>query len=253
MQRLAGARAIEVLAHERAYGAGIEERLAAHRGAAGLDEVAVDGALEHVAGGAGADRLEQVLLVVVHREHEHADLGLAVRDLTRGLQSRLARHRDVEDRQMDVLGECPLDGLVAVGRLGDDLEVGLGVEHHAQSAQDDRMVVGDEDAGLQRGRHAILGSKGIGELDLGAAGRRFGDGELGSDEHGAFAHAADAVGGPEGARWESAAVIANGQDDVARSRSRWSSHLGGVGVPGDVRERLLRDAVDDQLLFLRQR
>jgi hypothetical protein len=29
-------------------------------------------------------------------------------------------------------------------------------------------------------------------------------------------------------------------------------HLGRVGVPGDVRERLLRNAVDDQLLLVRQ-
>ena len=61
---------------------------------------------------------------------------------------------------MDVVCERPLDRLVAVGRLGDDLEVGLGVEHHPESAQDDRVVVGDEDAGLQRGRHALRGRRG---------------------------------------------------------------------------------------------
>ena len=98
VERLAGAGALDVLAHERAHAAGIEERLTPHRGPARLDEVAVDGALEHVAGGAGADRLEQVLLAVVHREHEDADVGLAMRDLARRLQSGLARHRDVEDR-----------------------------------------------------------------------------------------------------------------------------------------------------------
>ena len=112
------------------------------------------------------------------------------------------------------LGERLLDGLVAVGRLGDDLEVGLGVEHHSQSAQDDRMVVGDEDAGLQWGRHVASRFEGDGEPDLGAAARRLGDGELGADEHRAFAHAADAVGGPEGVRRKSAAVVANRQDDV---------------------------------------
>ena len=74
-RRLAAARALEVVAHQRADGARVQERLAAHRGAAGLDEVAVGDALEHVAGGAGAQRLEQVLLVVVHREDQHAQVG----------------------------------------------------------------------------------------------------------------------------------------------------------------------------------
>ena len=65
---------------------------------------------------------------------------------------------------MDLARDCLLDGLVAVGRFGDDLEVGLGVEHHAQSAQDDRMVVGDKDADLQRGGHTGLGSDGTESL-----------------------------------------------------------------------------------------
>ena len=67
--------------------------------------------------------------------------------------------------------ERVLDGLVAVGGLGDDLEIGLGVEHHPQPAQDDRMVVGDEDARLQWGRHVSFPGRGDGELDLGAAAR----------------------------------------------------------------------------------
>ena len=62
---------------------------------------------------------------------------------------------------MDLVRECPLDGLVAVGRLFDDREVGLGVEHRSQSAQHDRMVVRDEDVGRQWGRHAVLGSTGM--------------------------------------------------------------------------------------------
>src|SRR5215212_7768748 len=39
--RLTAPRAVEIIAHERADGSGIQERLAAHRGPAGVDEVAV--------------------------------------------------------------------------------------------------------------------------------------------------------------------------------------------------------------------
>ena len=47
-----------------------------------------------------------------------------------------------------------LDGLDAVGDLGDDLEVGRRVEHHAQPAPHDVVVVGEQDPGLQRRAHA---------------------------------------------------------------------------------------------------
>ena len=171
-QDVAGARALDVLAHQRADAAGVEERLAAHRGAAGLDEVAVDGALEHVAGGADLDRLEEVLLVVVHREHQHAHLGLAVRDLARRLQPGLARHRDVEDREVDVLGERVLDGLLAVAsprrrprRSGWAL----------RTVRRPRRTIGwssaIEDAGLEWSVMASREVEGDGELDLGAADR----------------------------------------------------------------------------------
>ena len=49
----------------------------AHRRSARVDEVAVGGGLEHVPGCSGAQRLEEELLILVHREHEDAQLGLA--------------------------------------------------------------------------------------------------------------------------------------------------------------------------------
>ena len=54
---------------------------------------------------------------------------------------------------MDILREGELDRFVTVGRFCDDFEVGLRVEHHAQPSQDYRVVVGYEDAGLQRSGH----------------------------------------------------------------------------------------------------
>ena len=76
VDRLARPRAFQILAHERADAAGIQERLSAHRSAARLDQIAVDGALD-VAGRADPYRFEEVLLVVMHREHQDPDVRLA--------------------------------------------------------------------------------------------------------------------------------------------------------------------------------
>ena len=110
-------------------GIGVEERLAAHRRAARLDEVAVDAGLQHVARRPGPQRFEEVLLVVVHREHQQPDLGRAAR------RARAAAWRPVSaasrrrgSTRSGVELQRPVDGLGAVGGLGDDLEVGLGVE-----------------------------------------------------------------------------------------------------------------------------
>src|SRR3954454_14427929 len=54
----------EEVLDQRRHGPGIQERLAAHRGAACLDQVLVRRGLEHVARGAGLQRLVEVLLVV---------------------------------------------------------------------------------------------------------------------------------------------------------------------------------------------
>ena len=70
---------------------------------------------------------------------------------------------------MHVVLERLLDGLVAVAGFGDDLQVGLGVEDDAQAAQDDRVVVGDQDARLERGHVGAREGVGDGELNLGAA------------------------------------------------------------------------------------
>ena len=47
-------------------------------------------------------------------------------------------------------GQRLLDRFIAVRRLGHDLEVRLGVEHGLETPEDDRVIVRDEDPGLQR-------------------------------------------------------------------------------------------------------
>src|SRR4051794_2432686 len=136
-----------IVAHERADGLRIQEGLVAHRGAARADQVGLSRRLEHVADGADAQRLEEELLVVVHREHQHADLGLVLQDPPRGLQPGELRHRDVEDGEVDVVPLRADHGLRAVLRLRDDREIGLVVEDPAQPGAHERVVVGEQDAG----------------------------------------------------------------------------------------------------------
>src|SRR5581483_3794841 len=106
-----------------------------------------------VAGSARLQRLEQELLAVVHREHQELQLRLPPPQLLGHLNAGRLRHRDVEDREVDVLRAPLLDPLVAVLGHGDHLEVGLGVEHLLQAGADDRVVVRDEDPGDERDRH----------------------------------------------------------------------------------------------------
>ena len=61
------ARAAQELADQRRLGARVKEPFAAHRGAAGLDEITIGNGLQHISCGTRLQRLVQVALVLVHR------------------------------------------------------------------------------------------------------------------------------------------------------------------------------------------
>ena len=65
---------------------------------------------------------------------------------------------------MDLLGQGELHRLGAVARLGHHLEVGGRVEHHAQAVAHDRVVVGEQDARLERDGHRAPASASAGTL-----------------------------------------------------------------------------------------
>src|SRR3954454_20546291 len=133
------------LADQRALDGVGQERVAAVDGADRVQQRLVDLALEHVAGRAGLQRVEHVALVVVHRQREHLRVGHVRADLARALQAGHARHRHVEHAQVRARGERLLEGLDAVGGLGDDLHVGLAFDQQLQAAAHDAVIVGDED------------------------------------------------------------------------------------------------------------
>src|SRR3954447_11561649 len=147
---VAPAGTVEVVADERLNRRRVEERLPAHGGPARLDQVAIGRRLQHVTGGACLEGLEEVLLVVVHRQDQRAQLRAATAELGGGLEAGHARHGHVKDREVDVVSERSLHGLGSVAGLRDDLEVRLCVEDELQATTHDRVVVGEEDLRLQR-------------------------------------------------------------------------------------------------------
>ena len=66
--------------------------------------------------------------------------------LSRNLESGEPRHRDVEDREIELGAESDLERLLAVAGLGDHLQVRLGIQDQLQAASDELVVVGEEDA-----------------------------------------------------------------------------------------------------------
>jgi hypothetical protein len=103
------------------------------------------GVLEQVAGGARAQGLEQVVVFVGDREHDHGRLGHARRYLVRR-RDTVSRHPDVE--QADVrplaLGRGHSGG--SVGALGAHHEA-TPLEGEPEADEGGWMIVGEQDAG----------------------------------------------------------------------------------------------------------
>ena len=158
--RLLVASLTQVVADQVGHRARIDERLAPHRRPASLDQVPVDDGLQHVPRRACLQRLVEIPLVVVHRQDQRAQLRPPPAQLGDRLQPGHPRHRDVDDREIDVRIRAELDRLGAVTGLGHHLEIGLGIEHQAQAAPDDGVVVDQEDAGLEWGHEPVRAGSG---------------------------------------------------------------------------------------------
>src|SRR4029450_13026447 len=93
-----------------------------------------------------------VLVEVERRDDHHGERILDGRPSQRTcrLEPVELGHADVEQADIgsQLAGEG--DGFPAVPRLADHVDVGLGVEDHAQPGPDDLLVVGDEDADVHR-------------------------------------------------------------------------------------------------------
>ena len=154
---------------------------------------------------------------------------------------------------MDVLGQRELDRLGAVARLGDDLEVGRRVEHHAQAIADDLVVVGQQDARLQRDGHGPSSSTGIvSRTSVPWSGRDRIESRPPTSRARSRMPAIPAVppGSCAGIPLPSSATR---RVSVSASASSDTRRRAGVRVAEGVGEALLGDPVDDELDVRRQR
>ena len=123
----------------------VEQRLAGGDPAHRVDQVVAADLLEHVAGGAGHDRGEQRLVVVVRREDQGRDLRVAGPDVAADVDAGAVGQPAVEDRDVRTQrGDAPA-GLLGQAGLADHLDVALGLEQVPQPAPDHLVVVEQED------------------------------------------------------------------------------------------------------------
>ncbi len=146
---------LQVGADEGPLGARVDERLVPHGGPAGLDQVAVGDGLEDVAAGSGPERLEEVLLVVVHRQDQDVQVGQSAGEFAGRLEAGHAGHGDVEDGQVHGGVPGPGDGLGPVPGLGDDRQVRFPVQDEAHSPAYEGVVVGEQHADRGGGGHQL--------------------------------------------------------------------------------------------------
>jgi hypothetical protein len=102
--------------------------------------------LEQEARGAGAQRLEDVGVLVEGGEDQHARLRRRQReDLAGRGQAVEARHADVHQHDVGAQARGERHRLVTVGGLAHHLEVGLGAQDHAKARAHELLVVGEHD------------------------------------------------------------------------------------------------------------
>ena len=105
--------------------------LAARDDAHGADDLGVRRLLQHVAARAGLEGCSHIARVVLHREDEDLHARDGLQQLGRRLDPGLARHDDVQHRDVRLGGEGLEERALGRLRFGDDLDVFLGVEHAA--------------------------------------------------------------------------------------------------------------------------
>ena len=162
------------------------------------------------------------------------------------LQPGHPRHRDIQDGEIDLRLAHARDRLGAIGGLGHDPEIGFSVEHQPQTTADHHVVIGNQQPRRERDAHApaclSLSRTTVPSPRPGL------DRQIGADEQRPLAHPAQP--GPLHRVREAATVVAHLQRYAAvPALPTRSMRTRGSGVAGDVREALLRDAVDDELLL----
>jgi hypothetical protein len=106
--------------------------------------------LEHEAAGAGAERLEDVLVEIEGREDQDLRGRVGGEDPPSGLEAVELGHPDVHQHDGRVEAGRFGDRVDAVVGLGDHVDVLLAGEEHPEAGPHHRLVVDDEDADARR-------------------------------------------------------------------------------------------------------
>src|SRR5580704_17937973 len=124
-----------------------EQRLAGGDRADRGQQLLQRAALQREAARSGPQRLKNVLVQVERGEDQHPGhaRALAGGDLPGGLDTVHHRHPDVHHDDVRPEARSDLDGLAAVARLTDDLQVVLRVDERGERGTEQRLVVDDED------------------------------------------------------------------------------------------------------------
>ena len=131
---------------------GIQHLAPGRRGLDRAHQVIGIGALEEIAVRTRAQQGEDVGIILVRGQDQHAHVRERGLDLAGGLDAGDARHLDIEHRDVGMVLADEPERLPAVAGLGHDGDLGVFFQELADAFADDGVVVGKDDAdGMRHG------------------------------------------------------------------------------------------------------
>src|SRR5207248_3211349 len=123
-----------------------QQRIAPGYDANGLQQFRGFDVLHHKTTGTGAERLEHILVHLERGQDQHAQprQGSISHDSPSRFETINAGHTDVHQHHVGALLSSPADGLLAVGRLSHDLDIGGRTEKHLEPGAHERLIVGQQ-------------------------------------------------------------------------------------------------------------
>ncbi len=120
----------------------VEHRLPCIDSLYGLDQFINLHVLEQVAGSPSLQEGEDVLVAIVGGQYQNGDAGGNSLDLPRGLNTIKLWHREVHHNDVWTLFDRPLNGLLPIAGLGDDINALLAVQQLPSTLTNHGVVIG---------------------------------------------------------------------------------------------------------------
>src|SRR5215213_3404782 len=123
----------------------VEWGLAVERSEDSVDQAFRGGILEHVAGGAGIQRFEEVVGVLVHGHHQHAYAWMVAFDLAGRRDAVHLGHAYVHQYEIRPQTPAHFDGLQAGRRLADYLQSGFAAKQAPEPPRQKMVIVSEDE------------------------------------------------------------------------------------------------------------